>query len=135
MKQGLLPIRRKPKLWFDVAASPSHVTFDDGARMRRNLPWCHYFEGRWANHNEPHLIRLTFPEWRIVLTGLALGPLFGAVEERTLLRVAAQPGYECAPARDADTVVTAISFIKPMALDLTPRRGGKKEQIDLNLAG
>ena len=126
--------RRKPKLWFDVAASPSHVTFDDGVKMRRNLPWCHFVQGSW-DHDEPHLVRLTFTEWHIVLTGLALGPLFAAVEDRSLLRVAAQRTYEAAPNRDADTVITAISFIKPMALDLAPRRGGKKEQMDLNLAG
>ena len=35
-------LRRKPKSYFDTAANPSHVTFDDGKEQRRNLLWLHY---------------------------------------------------------------------------------------------
>jgi hypothetical protein len=64
------------------------------------------------------------------------GASAGGDAARVLVRapgVVAQGGYEAARHRDADTVITAISFIKPMALDLAPRRGGKKEQMDLGI--
>ena len=53
MDQTLL---RKPKSHSDTAANPSHVTFDDGKEMRRNLPWPHYtgayrIECRWHPEN------------------------------------------------------------------------------------
>ena len=54
MDQTLL---RKPKSHSDTAANPSHVTFDDGKEMRRNLPWPHYAEARWGCA-EPDTINL-----------------------------------------------------------------------------
>lgn len=126
------PVSRKPRHHFETASAPTHVTFDDG-RIRRNMPWPHYIEGRW-DHQEPSVIRLLFSEWHVVITGYSLGPLFAAIEERVLLRVQAQPDCERTPGCEADTVVTHIVFMKPMGLDLSPRRNAAP-QLDLGLGG
>ena len=84
------PILRKPKLHFDTEENPSHVTFDDGKDRRRNIPWLHYVEANW-DYDEPDVIRLKIGEWIIVLRGNNLGPLYLAIEKRTLARVRAQP--------------------------------------------
>ena len=58
---------RKPKLYFDAGASPSHVTFDDGKEQRRNIPWLHYAEARW-DYGEPELIKIRIGECQYIFT-------------------------------------------------------------------
>lgn len=81
---------RKPKLHFDAAAHPSHVTFDDGQKACRNLAWAHYSEAR-CDYSEPDTIKIEIGPWLIVLRGHNLGPLFSAIEEQSLMRVCARP--------------------------------------------
>ena len=80
----------KPKLHFDTAANPGHVTFDDGKKLRQNVPWLHYVNARW-DYDEPEVIKIKIGEWVVVMNGQNLGPLYLAIEERTLVRVRAQP--------------------------------------------
>jgi hypothetical protein len=67
--------QRKPKLHFDVAANPSHVTFDDGKEQRRNIPWLHYEQACW-DYAEPDTIRMEIGDCVVVIRGQNLGPLF-----------------------------------------------------------
>ena len=117
MERALL---RKPKLYFDTMAHPSHVTFDDGVEERRNLPWMNYVEARW-DHPEPELIKIEIGESVVFLRGHNLGPLFAAIEEHTLLRVRAQPAMETDREHECDTFVSAIRF----AVKQKPEAGGK----------
>ena len=55
---------RRPKLYFDVGASTSHVTFDDGQSLRRNLPWIDYVEARWA-YGDPETIAVEIGAWLV----------------------------------------------------------------------
>ena len=80
---------RKPKLVFDVVANPSHVTFDDGKELRRNIPWLHYVEARW-DHAELDTIKMELGEWLIGISGRNLA-IFPTIGDRTLMRVRAQP--------------------------------------------
>ncbi len=59
---------RKPKLYFDTMAHPSHVTFDDGVEERRNVSWVNYVEARW-DHLEPELIKIEIGERVVFLRG------------------------------------------------------------------
>ena len=105
------PVVRKPRNYFDVAARPSHVTFDDGQNVRRNLPWQHYAEARWA-YETPELIEVVIGDWLLSLSGHNLGPLYAAIEEQTLLRVTAHPDWDAGPARWTDSFVLQIRFMK-----------------------
>ncbi len=105
---------RKPKLHFDTAAHPSHVTFDDGKEMKRNLPWQHYVEARWE-YGEPDLVKVKIGGWVVVIRGHNLGPLFVAMEDHTLTRVRAQPALDGDREREMDTFVTMIRFSKNRA--------------------
>lgn len=105
---------RKPKRYFDVAAGPSHVTFDDGKEHRRNLPWMHYVEARWS-YGEPDLIRIEIGEWVIAVRGHNLAPLFQALEEHTLMRIRAQPELQADREHEMDTFAVDIKFSKPPA--------------------
>ena len=109
-----LPPVRKPKLYFDTAANPSHVTFDDGKEQRRNIPWMHYVEAHWA-YAEPDRIKMEIGEWLVVISGHNLGPLFLAIEDHTLMRVRAQPGWEKDREREFDSFATEVRFTKPPA--------------------
>ena len=102
---------RKPKLHFDVGANPSHVTFDDGKELRRNIPWLHYVEARWA-YGEPDVLQMEIGDWLVILRGHNLAPLFLAIEDHTLLRVRAQPELAQDQEREADTFVIGLSFGK-----------------------
>jgi len=123
------PLLRKPKLHFDTAANPSHVTFDDGKELRRNIPWLQYVEARWE-YGEPDMVRIEIGEWLVVLRGHNLGPLFVAIEDRTLMRVRVQSGLEQDRDREADTFVTELRFTKPPAGGIGGKRRG---QIELDL--
>ncbi|MFT3868421.1 MAG: hypothetical protein QM715_07980 [Nibricoccus sp.] len=104
-------VLRKPKLHFDTSANPSHVTFDDGKELKRNIPWLHYVEARW-HYAEPDCIGIEIGEWVVVMHGYNLGPLFLAIEDRTLVRVRAQPDLGQDREREADTFVTEMRFGK-----------------------
>jgi hypothetical protein len=102
---------RKPKLYFDTAASPSHVTFDDGKNQRRNLPWMHYAEARW-DYAEPDTIKIEIGDWRVVVRGHNLAPLFLAIEEHALARIRAQPELAADREHELDTFAVEIRFTK-----------------------
>ncbi len=125
------PPLRKPKLHFDTAASPSHVTFDDGKNQRRNIPWSHYAEARW-DYNEPETIRVDIGDWLIVLRGHNLGPLFVAIEEQALVRVRAIPDLAQEPDRESDTFVSELRFGRPPPKPLGGERPG---QVEFDLPG
>jgi hypothetical protein len=121
---------RKPKLLFDVVVNPSHVTFDDGKELRRNIPWLHYVEARW-DHAELDTIKVEIGDWLIVISGQNLGPLFLAIEDRTLARLRAQPRLREDREREFDTFATEIRFTKPPVKSLPRQRG----QIEFDLLG
>lgn len=123
--------QRKPKLHFDTAANPSHVTFDDGKELRRNIPWLHYVEARWT-YGEPDIVKMEIGEWVVVMHGHNLGVLFLAIEDHTLLRVKAQPELAHDRERENDSFVTQVQFTKPPAGALGAKRRG---QIEFDLDG
>jgi hypothetical protein len=103
---------RKPKLYFDACANPSHVTFDDGKDQRRNLPWMHYVEARW-DYAEPDTIKIEVGDWLVVVRGHNL----------------AQPELQADREHEADTFAVEIRFTKPLTCMERNRRG----QIELDL--
>lgn len=105
---------RKPKLHFDTSAHASHVTFDDGKEIRRNIPWLHYVETRWA-YGEPDILKIEIGGWLVVIRGHNLGPLFLAVEDHSLLRLRAQPELGQDRDREMDTFAIELRFSKPPA--------------------
>jgi hypothetical protein len=117
---------RKPKLHFDTAAHPSHVTFDDGKELKRNIPWLHYVEARWE-YGEPDILKIEIGGWLVVIRGHNLGPLFSALEDHTLMRVRAQPDLGQDREREMDTFVIELRFTKPPAGGLGVKRGGQVE--------
>ncbi|MFT3784163.1 MAG: hypothetical protein QM790_19315 [Nibricoccus sp.] len=119
-------LQRKPKLHFETEANPSHVTFDDGKESRRNIPWHHYVEARWE-YAEPDVIFVEIAEWVVVLRGHNLGPLFLAIEMRTLLRIRAQPELAQEREREADTFVVEICISKTTGIGKAPKSGGQIE--------
>ncbi len=74
------PTLRKPKLHFETAEKPSHITFDDGKEQRRNIPWLHYVVARW-DYAEPDLIKFEIGDCVVQLRGHNLEPLFRAIED------------------------------------------------------
>jgi hypothetical protein len=113
------PVLRKPRSRFETAQNPSHITFDDGHQVRRNLPWLHYVEARWA-YGEPETIQVLIGEWLVILRGHNLGALFAALEEHTLFRVKAQPESQDRE-RECDSYVFKIIFVKAEELSLPPQ--------------
>jgi hypothetical protein len=113
---------RKPRHHFDIAAHPSHVTFDDGKELRRNLAWMNYTEARWE-YAEPDTIKVEIGDWLVVITGYNLAPLFVVLEEQTLLRLRAQPQLKLDREREGDTFATAIRFLKAPAGNRLPQVG------------
>lgn len=120
---------RKGRSFFDTAARPSHVTFDDGRNQRRNFPWMHYVEARW-DYPDPATLKVLIGDWIVVITGHNLGALFVAIEDHVLTRIRAQPDLANDHERDADTFATEIRFMK--APEATGRRRGQSE-LDLGL--
>ena len=123
------PILRKPKLHFDTASFPHHVTFDDGSVVQRNLPWCRFVEARW-DYREPDVLQIEIGAWLIIIRGHHLGPLFAAVEDHTLIRVRAQPELSRDPEREPDTFVTELTFTSAPPRAPAGKRG---EQIEFDL--
>ena len=117
---------RKPRQHFDLAARPSHVTFDDGKETRRNLAWMNYTEARWE-YAEPDIIKVEIGDWMIVITGYNLPPLFAALEEQTLVRVRAHPEFKLEREREGDTFVTAIRFLRAGGGNRTALAGSQFE--------
>ena len=122
------PVLRKPKLYFDVVARPSHVTFDDGKALKRNIPWSHYVEARWE-YGEPDIVKIEIGGWLVVIRGHNLGPLFIAIEDQTLLRVRAQPELGQDREREMDTFAMEVLFKKTPAGNTVKRPG----QIEFDL--
>lgn len=118
---------RKPKLYFDAGANPSHVTFDDGKDQRRNLPWMHYVEARW-DYAEPDTIKIEIGDWLVIVRGHNLAPLFLAIEEHSLVRLRAQPELHTDREHEADTFAVEIRFTKPPANPF-----GKRPPVQLEL--
>lgn len=102
---------RKPRLHFDVATNPSHITFDDAKEQRRNIPWLHYTEARWE-YDDPDTIRMEIGDWCVVIRGHNLEPLFRSIEEQTLMRIRALPEFTENISREADTFATEIRFLR-----------------------
>ena len=102
---------RKPRLHFDVAANPSHITFDDAKEQRRNIPWLHYTEARWE-YDDPDTIRMEIGECCVVIRGHNLGPLFRSIEEQTLMRICARPELTENVSCETDTFATEIRFLR-----------------------
>ncbi len=113
----------KPRVFFETADRPSHVTFDDGRLMRRNFPWHHYVEARWS-YGAPDMIEVVIGDCLVHLSGRNLAPLFTALEEHALLRVRARVRPE-GTERDCDSYVTQIRFEKPAAP--AKRQSGQSE--------
>ena len=120
------PTQRKPKQYFDTAANPSHVTFDDGSVLRRNIPWMNYVEARWE-YAEPNTIKMDIGNWLIVISGHNLAPLFLAIEDHALIRICAHPEFKQDREREIDSFAVEIRFMKPLAGNLA-----KRGQIEFN---
>ncbi len=118
-------VPRKPRMYFDTSPNANHVTFDDG-KVRPNLPWGHYVKGEW-NYDMPEEIRVTIGNYVVEIVGKNLGPLYAAIEERTLVRVRAQPEFLNDEDHNADTFAIEISFIKR---DSSPRKAQLELEID-----
>ena len=99
--------------------------------MRRIIPWPHLVEARWE-YAEPDIVKIEIGEWLMVIRGHNLGPFYVAVEEKTLLRVRAQPELEQDREREIDTYVTEIRFTKPPPGGLGVKPGG---QVEFDLGG
>ena len=122
------PVLRKPRHCFDTAPRPSHVTFDDGTRQRRNFPWAHYLEARWE-YPEPETIKLTIGDVLVVIVGHRIETLYKAIADHTLSWVCAHPEYAGDAERAADSFVTEIRFLPAPA---PPRRRGQT-QLELGI--
>jgi hypothetical protein len=112
-------ILRKPKLHFETADRPSHVTFDDGQQLCRILAWTQFSEARFE-HNHPETIEIEIGDWLVALRGHNLGPLLLAIGGPTLALIRALPTLANDSERDHDTFVTAIQFARPLPT-LVPR--------------
>jgi hypothetical protein len=120
---------RRPVMHFDVGVGVSHVTFDDGKVLGRSLPWGDFVEAR-REHARPEVIEVEIGGWRVEIRGHNLEPLFASIEERTLLRVRAQPDLETNDLKP-DTYVTEILFSKPAVAPVRRRHG--QLEIDLGV--
>ena len=121
---------RRPAMHFDAGVGPSHVTFDDGQLLRRNLPWGDFVQARWQ-YAEPGLIQVEIGAWMVEIRGHNLDPLFAAIEEQTLLRVRAHPELDALPDHEPDTFATEIRFLEPQVAAPRPRHG----QLEIDLDG
>lgn len=122
------PTLRRPKLHFDTGANAGHVTFDDGGRLRRCLPWFDFVEARWT-YDDPGTLAVEFGAWLVQVRGHNLEPLFAAIEEQTLLRVRARPELDGDAGSRPDTFATEILFLKLVAAPPPRHRG----QIEIDL--
>jgi len=120
------PVRR-PKLFFDEGQHPPGVTFDDGEKIRRSLPWSHFHSADW-DYADPTTIRIEIGEWQVVISGHNLEALFRAIEAARLLRICAHPEFVDDPAHEVDVFATHIRFIHQ---DSTLPRRGRTAQLQL----
>lgn len=111
---------RKPRLYFDEGPDPAGVTFDDGERCRRNLPWIRFASADW-DYTDPATIRIEIGEWQVVVGGHNLEPLFAAIARAQLACVRAHPEFADDPEHEADVFVVSIRFIHQSCA--TPPRG------------
>ena len=117
-------------MYFDAVANASHVTFDDGKTLRRNISWLHYREARWE-YKERDTIKVDIGNWLVEIDGHNLASLFQAIEEHTLLRACAHVEWLQESERLIDTFVTEIRFLKPPEGTAAKRRG----PIEFDLGG
>jgi hypothetical protein len=103
-------VTRKPRLLFDEGVHPSGLTFDDGAKSRRNLPWSHFRCAEWC-YEDPTSIRMEMGDWQVVISGHNLAGLFEAIESERLIRVQAHPEFVEDSAHENDVFATSIRFI------------------------
>lgn len=122
------PAFRKGRQYYDTAARPSHVTFDDGKQRKRNFPWGHYVEARW-DYEEPETIYVTIGDWLVVITGHNIDALYTAIEDHSLTRVQAHPAFEDDPGHAADSFATQIRFLRAPE---PPKKG--QTELDLGLS-
>ncbi len=122
-------IQRKPRMFFDEAPSPASVTFDDGERSCRNMPWMRYMGAEW-DHSDPASFRIEIGEWQIVISGHNLEPMFAALEHARLARIRAYPEFADDPAHEIDVFAISIRFIH---LGPASGRGGRGGQPRLPL--
>jgi hypothetical protein len=120
---------RKPRLFFDEGAHPSGVTFDDGGRVRRNVPWSHFRCAEW-DYEDPTLIRVEIGDWQVVISGHNLAGLFEAIESERLIRVQAHPEFAEDPAHEMDVFATSIRFIH---LTSAATKGGGPAQLQFSI--
>ena len=122
------PTLRKPKLHFETAEKPSHITFDDGREQRRNIPWLHYVVARW-DYAEPDLIKIEIGDCVVQLRGHNLEPLFRAIEDHTLVRICAHPAFGQEREREKDTFVSEIRFALPRKTGAAARPNGQADLL------
>jgi hypothetical protein len=120
------PVRR-PRLFFDEGQHPPSVTFDDGEKIRRSLPWSHFHSSDWG-YADPTTIRIEIGEWQVVISGHNLEAMFRAIEAARLARVQAHPEFADDPAHEVDVFATHIRFIHQ---ESTSPRGGRAGQLRL----
>lgn len=120
---------RRPVMHFDTDTGPSHVTFDDGQLLRRSLPWGDFVEARWE-YASSGVILVEIGGWQVELRGHNVNPLFAAIEQKTLLRVRAQPELDTVAVNRPDTYVTEIRFSKREVA--RARRSHGQLEIDLD---
>jgi hypothetical protein len=97
--------------FFEEDAHPAAVTFDDGERCRRNIPWSHFRCADW-DYPDPTAIRVEIGDWLVVISGHNLQTLYAAIETARLKRVRAHPEFADDPAHEADVFATNIRFIQ-----------------------
>ena len=119
---------RKPRCFFVEDVSPRSVTFDDGRRWRRNLPWIRYAEATW-DYADPGIIRVEIGDWQVVISGHNLGHLFGVIEAERLQRLGVHPEFAEDPAREGDVFATSIRFVRLSAIG----KGDLGSQLNLHL--
>jgi hypothetical protein len=116
-------VTRKPRMYFEEGAHPAGVTFNDGERARRNLPWSHFRCADW-DYADPTAIRVEIGDWQVVIDGHNLESLFRAIEAARLIRVQPHPEFAEDPAYEIDVFATSIRFIH-----LASAKGGGAAQL------
>jgi hypothetical protein len=91
------------------------VTFDDGTRCKRNLPWARFLEGAWDD-TDPGIDRIEISDWQVVICGHNLELLFEAIETGQLRCVRAHPELGDDPNREQDVFATSIRLVHLSAM-------------------
>jgi hypothetical protein len=106
---------RRPRSFFEECPSARSVTFDDGARCKRNLPWVRFLEAVW-DYAEPGTVRVEIGDWQVIICGHNLEALFKAIETGQLQHVRAHPEFRDDPNREPDVFATSIRFVHLSAI-------------------